>query len=127
MPVEKNDTPIINRFLDTGLFTTSASFGSVTNQRPPDKPNELYFPSVPPEQEDVVWQTWVPLEKEADFIELQIWYPRDVVTADIEDKGYLYQIEVNRHGETAIDGLLRVQLEVKALTRAWASKLELPS
>lgn len=73
------------------MFKTLASSGPATNQRPPSKSNDLYFQAVPPEQEDVVWQAWVPLEKEIDFIELQIWYPQDIVAPGEEDTGYLYQ------------------------------------
>jgi hypothetical protein len=126
LSVEKSDKPIVDRFLDTGWFTTAASFGSVDNERPSQVKNDLYFPPVPPKDEDVVWQTWVPLGKEADFIELQIWYPRDIVVPGAEDRGYLYQIELSDDGVDSVDGLLPTQLEVKASTRTGASILETP-
>lgn len=126
LSVEKSDKPIVSGFLDNGWFATAASFGSINNQRPPEKNNDLYFPPVPPEEEDVVWQTWVPLGKKADFIELQIWYPKDIVVPVAQDLGYLYQVSISSEGEKAVDGLLPVQLEVKSLTRTGTSALEIP-
>jgi hypothetical protein len=73
-----------------------------------------------------VWRTWVPLQQEADFIELQIWYPDHIVNPGTQDVGYLYQIELSRLGEAAVDGLLPLELEVKSLTRNNAAQLELP-
>ncbi|RRV07466.1 hypothetical protein EGJ27_12370 [Pseudomonas sp. v388] len=126
MTVEKSSANLDTYFLDYGQFRNTASFGSVTNERPPHNPNDLCFPSTPPE-EDIVWQTWVPLEKQAGFVELQIWFPKDLVVPDSEDTGYLYQIESSRDAEITIDGLLPVQLEVKALPRTGSLKLEVPA
>jgi hypothetical protein len=86
----------------------------------------LYFPPVPPKDEDGVWQTWVPLGKKADFIELQIWFPKDILVAVAQDVGYLYQVSISNEGEKAVDGLLHSQLEVKNLNRTGASILEIP-
>ncbi|MBX8503138.1 hypothetical protein [Pseudomonas lijiangensis] len=54
-------------------------FAKISNERPSHPSSELHFP-IMPEGEDVVWQTWGPLNKSTDYIELQIWYPGDVVS-----------------------------------------------
>jgi hypothetical protein len=125
MEVRKSEGSIMHPFLNNGLFENAASFGSVTTQTPSEQ-NSLRFPTVPPLGEDIVWRTWVPLQQEADFIELQIWYPDHIVNPGTQDVGYLYQIELSRLGEAAVDGLLPLELEVKSLTRNNAAQLELP-
>ncbi|MEG5266230.1 hypothetical protein TRP66_18210, partial [Pseudomonas sp. JDS28PS106] len=123
MEVRKSEQSIMESFVNAGYFESAASFGSVTNQSPQSC---LRFPPVPPQGEDIVWRTWVPLSDEADFIELQIWYPKHIVFPSPQDVGYLYQVKLNRQGETAAEGLLPLELEVKSLTRKNAEKLELP-
>ncbi|EGH26953.1 hypothetical protein PSYMO_37916, partial [Pseudomonas amygdali pv. mori str. 301020] len=34
---------------------------------------------MPPENEDLIWETWVPLDKDATYLELQIWYPNNLI------------------------------------------------
>ncbi|MEG5266661.1 hypothetical protein TRP66_20455, partial [Pseudomonas sp. JDS28PS106] len=125
MEVRKSERSIMEPFITTGFFEGVASFGSITTQTP-SKDNSLCFPPVPPGGEDIVWRTWVPLPPEADFIELQIWYPKHIVAPSKQDVGYLYQIELNSQGETAVEGLLPLELEVKSQPRERALKLEIP-
>jgi hypothetical protein len=54
----------------------------------------------PPADEDVIWQTWVPLTESAKYLELQVWYPEHILTIREGDKGYRYQIELAPEGET---------------------------
>lgn len=126
--VRQSEKPVIDSFLDNGLFKTAASFGSLTTQRP-EKPDNRYFPPMPPQNENLVWQTWIPLDTKADFVELQIWYPEDIVKPGPEDIGYLYQIELGDSGSTATDGLMPIGLTIKAIARPKdrAPRLELPA
>lgn len=125
MEVQKIEHPLIGPFLDRGFFESKANFGSATTQTPL-KQDTLHFPPVPSEGEDIVWRTWLPLQHEADFVELQIWYPQNVIAPGAQDVGYLYQIKLNLEGETAEEGLLPIELQVKSLTRQNAAKLEVP-
>ncbi|EGH27045.1 hypothetical protein PSYMO_38378, partial [Pseudomonas amygdali pv. mori str. 301020] len=34
---------------------------------------DFTYPLMPPENEDLIWETWVPLDKDATYLELQIW------------------------------------------------------
>ena len=125
---QRRSTLRTGSFLNNGLFKTAASFGSLTTQRP-EKPDNRYFPPMPPQNENLVWQTWIPLDTKADFVELQIWYPEDIVKPGPEDIGYLYQIELGDRGSTATDGLMPIDLTIKAIARPKdrALKLEIPA
>ena len=126
--VRQSEKPVVDSFLNNGLFKLAGSFGSLTTQRP-EKPDNRYFPPIPPQNENLVWQTWIPLDTKADFIELQIWYPEDIVKPSLEDIGYLYQIELGDRGKTATDGLMPIDLTIKAIARpkGRAPRLEIPA
>ncbi|KPX48189.1 hypothetical protein G0D98_20475 [Pseudomonas savastanoi pv. phaseolicola] len=74
--------------------------------------------------EDLIWETWVPLDKDAAYLELQIWYPASLLKTEGDDKSYLFQLELGTTGDTAVDGLASVELEVKASNRIGALTLE---
>ncbi len=80
---------------------------------------------MPPENEDLVWETWVPLEKEAAYLELQIWYSDNLLNSGPQDIGYLFQLELSGKGETAINGVDTTVLEVKSASRINALTLEI--
>ncbi len=67
----------------------------------------------------------MPLDKDAIYLELQIWYPYSLVNAREDDKGYLFQMELSTRGDTAIDGLTAIELEVTKSSRAGALTLEI--
>ncbi|KPX72523.1 Uncharacterized protein ALO84_05145 [Pseudomonas syringae pv. maculicola] len=124
LPVEKIDQPIHEAFLDHGQFRKVEQFGMFTN-KPAGKASEDYtYPRMPPENEDLIWETWVPLDKDATYLELQIWYPANLLNPGGDDRSYLFQMELGTKGDTAIDGLAAVELEVKASSRIGALTLE---
>ncbi|CAI8881350.1 MULTISPECIES: toxin VasX [Pseudomonas syringae group] len=124
LPVEKIDQPIHEAFLDHGQFRKAEQFGMLTN-KPAGKASEDYtYPRMPPENEDLIWETWVPLDKDATYLELQIWYPANLLNPGGDDRSYLFQMELGTKGDTAIDGLAAVELEVKASSRIGTLTLE---
>ncbi|WP_440778410.1 toxin VasX [Pseudomonas syringae] len=124
LPVEKIDQPIHEAFLDHGQFRKVEQFGMLT-YKPAGKASEDYtYPRMPPENEDLIWETWVPLDKDATYLELQIWYPANLLNPGGDDRSYLFQMELGTKGDTAIDGLAAVELEVKASSRIGALTLE---
>ncbi|MBX6511029.1 hypothetical protein K4M05_22080, partial [Pseudomonas syringae pv. tomato] len=124
LTVEKIDQPIYEAFLDRGQFRKIEQFGMLTD-KPAGKASEDYtYPRMPPENEDLIWETWVPLDKDATYLELQIWYPANLLNPDGDDRSYLFQMELGTKGDTAIDGLAAVELEVKASSRIGALTLE---
>ncbi|MFA0930542.1 toxin VasX [Pseudomonas syringae] len=128
LPVEKIDSPIhsINEsFLERGQFRQTQHFGALGNQAASKAHEDFTFPLMPPENEDLIWETWVPLEPEAIYLELQIGYPESLVKADLQDIGYFYQLELSREGDTKVDGLITAELEIKALNRSTALTLEI--
>ncbi|SDA34734.1 hypothetical protein SAMN03159355_05542 [Pseudomonas sp. NFPP10] len=122
LPVKAMDKPVQDPFIDKGHFTNSNHFTQVNN-RPHNQVSLARFPVLPPPGEDIVWQTWVPLAENADYIELQIWYPSQILDTGETDRGYLYQLKLERQGETAVDGLALTTLQVKASSRANAMLL----
>ncbi|RMQ35986.1 hypothetical protein ALQ05_01050, partial [Pseudomonas amygdali pv. mori] len=85
---------------------------------------DFTYPLMPPENEDLIWETWVPLDKDATYLELQIWYPSNLIHPGEEDQGYLFQMELGTRGDTAIDGLAAVELEVKTSSSVGTLTLE---
>ncbi|MBX8599965.1 hypothetical protein K5D39_21975, partial [Pseudomonas cichorii] len=125
LPVAKIESSIKDIFEARGQYTHIRKFAKVSNERPPHPSSGLHFP-IMPEDEDVVWQTWVPLDKSTDYIELQIWYPSDVVSHGEEGRGYLYQIEPDKKGNGTADGLTLTKLLVSAEPRAHSLILPTP-
>ncbi|WP_024693209.1 toxin VasX [Pseudomonas syringae] len=124
LPVEKIDDPLHQTFLDRGQFRKAEQFGKLTNT-PPSKASENFtYPLMPPDNEDLIWETWVPLDKDATYLELQIWYPASLLDPGEEDRSYLFQMQLSPKGDTAIDGLATVELEVKTSNRAGTLTLE---
>ncbi|KPX99892.1 putative Membrane protein, partial [Pseudomonas savastanoi pv. nerii] len=114
LPVEKIDDPLHEAFLDRGQFRKAEQFGTLTNKQAGKTSEDFTYPLMPPENEDLIWETWVPLDKDATYLELQIWYPNNLINPGEDDRGYLFQMELGTRGDTAIDGLAAVELEVQA-------------
>ncbi|WP_239646752.1 hypothetical protein, partial [Pseudomonas syringae] len=124
LPVAKIDQPIHEAFLDRGQFRKAEQFGTLTNKPAGKASEDFTYPRMPPENEDLIWETWVPLDKDATYLELQLWYPANLLNPGGDDRSYLFQMELGIRGDTAIDGLAAVELEVKASSRIGALTLE---
>ncbi|AKT29789.1 toxin VasX [Pseudomonas syringae pv. actinidiae] len=124
LPVEKIDQPIHEAFLDRGQFRNTEQFGTLTNKPAGKASEDFTYPRMPPENEDLIWETWVPLDKDATYLELQLWYPANLLNPGGDDRSYLFQMELGIRGDTAIDGVAAVELEVKAISRIGALTLE---
>ncbi|WP_117216365.1 hypothetical protein, partial [Pseudomonas coronafaciens] len=124
LTVKKIDPPIYEAFLDRGQFRNTEQFGMLTNKPAGKASEDFTYPRMPPENEDLIWETWVPLDKDATYLELQLWYPANLLNSGGDDRSYLFQMELGIRGDTAIDGLAAVELEVKASSRIGALPLE---
>ncbi|RMQ50615.1 putative Membrane protein [Pseudomonas cichorii] len=125
LPTVQAEAPLVDIFECRGQFTPLKELGRLGSERPPYTRSNLHFPIFPP-GEDVVWQTWVPLEDDVDYIELQIWYPAGMNAAEQDDQHYLYQIEPDKQGNITVDGTLFTYLEVSKKSRANALILVVP-
>lgn len=99
-PVEKVGDSLKNPFSGYGTVEAvtewreaSSSKTQVHWNEPPQKPK-------PPADEDVIWQTWVPLNESAQYLELQVWYSPETLAIRDGDKGYRFQIELVPEGQT---------------------------
>ncbi|MDU8646863.1 hypothetical protein RYA97_17290, partial [Pseudomonas syringae group sp. 26L6] len=124
LPVQKIDDPLHEAFLAHGQFRKAEQFGTLTNKPAGKASEDFTYPLMPPENEDLIWETWVPLDKDATYLELQIWYPSNLIHPGEEDQGYLFQMELGTRGDTAIDGLAAVELEVKTSSSVGTLTLE---
>ncbi|GAB7532891.1 hypothetical protein PS3A_53070 [Pseudomonas sp. 3A(2025)] len=122
MPVRKIESSIKDTFLEEGTYASIRDWGNINNQRQPYG----FYPALAlgiPEEEDIIWKAWVPLDKEATFLEFQIWYPVDILHPSTHDTGYLYQIELSAKGVSTIDALGNTELQVKNKSREAASQI----
>ncbi|KTC61960.1 hypothetical protein AO287_09930 [Pseudomonas savastanoi] len=124
LPVEKIDDPLHEAFLNRGQFRKAEQFGTLANKPAGKASDDFTYPLMPPENEDLIWETWVPLDKDATYLELQIWYPNNLINPGQDDSGYLFQMDLGTRGDTDIDGLAAVELEVKASSRTGTLTLE---
>ncbi|SOS14428.1 hypothetical protein CFBP6109_00622 [Pseudomonas syringae pv. cerasicola] len=124
LPVERIDDPLHKAFLAHGQFRKAEQFGKLTNTPAGKASEDFTYPLMPPENEDLIWETWVPLDKDATYLELQLWYPANLLNSGEDDRSYLFQMELGTKGDTAIDGLATFELEVKTSSRIGALTLE---
>ncbi|MCA5970755.1 MULTISPECIES: T6SS effector BTH_I2691 family protein [Pseudomonas] len=125
LPVEKIDRSVQADFLDRGQFRNVKQFGTLTNKPAGKAYEDFTYPLMPPQNEDVIWETWVPLDKDASYLELQIHYPPHLTNSGQSDTGYSFQLELDTKGSTSFDGLTEAELEVKSSSRAGVLMLEI--
>ncbi|WP_434676999.1 hypothetical protein J3P77_12715 [Pseudomonas sp. R1-18] len=124
LTVEQNKNAIAKHFLDNGRFSSTSTFRTV-DERYGKSSGEMYFPVIPPSEEEILWQAWVPLSKTARFIEFQIWPPAES-PANSKARTYLYQVELKPKGQLASDGLIKTRLAVQAANPTETIALEVP-
>lgn len=123
LPVKKVDDSIQDLFINKGSFVEAGRFGNATNMAPSTNLKNTPPPLTPAIEQDIVWTTWVPVSPNADYIEIQIWYPKKILVADANSQGYLYQLKLDATGQRLTDGLSATELQVKLSSRANASIL----
>jgi hypothetical protein len=117
-PVELTDEPVQKAFEENGQFVSVEKLGNVSNNPYRFDPNLWNYPAMPPGNEDVIWQTWVPFNHDADFLELQIWYPTGVLADNKEMRGYLYQISLEEAPQMTSDGSSNTELSIQKKNRS---------
>ncbi|MCH5519620.1 toxin VasX [Pseudomonas syringae] len=123
--VEKIDRSVQADFLDRGQFRNVKQFGTLTNKPAGKAYDDFTYPLMPPQNEDVIWETWVPLDKDASYLELQIYCPFPLASSGQSDTSYSFQLELDTKGSTSFDGLTEAELEVKSSSRADVLMLEI--
>ncbi|MCQ9422940.1 hypothetical protein NRB16_05285 [Pseudomonas sp. LJDD11] len=118
----KVDTSIQEDFVKNGTYQPISEWGKIDNQRPSQSAPLAFIPEIK-EGQDIIWHTWIPLDKEAAYLELQIWYPADVAHPSPTDTGYLYQIDLKVSGTESSDGLSETELLVKNSDRDKARQI----
>ncbi|MFJ4144560.1 hypothetical protein ACIPY9_17450, partial [Pseudomonas sp. NPDC089734] len=122
--VQKEDH-LTELFEERGEFISLNQFGKLGNERPSYMPSHQSSP-INPMEKDIVWQVWVPLNEDVDYIELQIWYSTRKNTSELEIHSYLYQLELTNQGQMTADGSTFTNLEVSKTPRKNALTLVIP-
>lgn len=97
-PVTKLDDQLQAPFLNNGHSVTADIFSNPPKGRPLANASLGAIPPRPKEGAPLVWQTWVPLTTDAQNLEIQIWYPTEILASSVADRGYRYQLELNEKG-----------------------------
>lgn len=131
-PVERVGDSLKDCFSGYGTVEAVAQWRRVSLLKTQTRFNEPPQTISPPADEDVIWQTWVPLTESAKYLELQVWYPEHILTIREGDQGYRYQIELIPEGESdgsesRVVGSSKNSLTVESLGgRADALQLPVP-
>jgi len=108
MPVEASGNSLKEYFIGYGTTESIADWGKTSDTKTQMRYNDPPYRPVPPEGEDVIWQTWVPVADNAQYLEIQIWYPASILPVKAADEGYLYQVELDAdgrsEGNSSLDG-----------------------
>jgi hypothetical protein len=98
-PVEKIGGSLKNSFTGHGTVEAATQWRNTSSLKTQARWNDPPQRAMPPAEEDVIWQTWVPLSEKAQYLELQLWYPETILAIRKDDNGYRYQIELVPEGE----------------------------
>lgn len=104
MPVQLLGGSLKDYFIGYGVTESVAGWEITSDQKPDMLYNDPPYRPIPSEGEDVVWQTWVPVPDNAQYLELQVWYPPTIITVRNGDKGYRFQIELDAEGASESNG-----------------------
>ena len=98
MPVEASGGSLQEHFIGYGTIETTAEWSKASDQKTQIRYNDPPYRTAPPRGEDVIWQTWIPITDNAEYLEFQVWYPTAILPVKDDDKGYRYQIELKAEG-----------------------------
>lgn len=121
MPTTKLDGELQIPFVDHGRVEDISVIGNTPENRWHRNEHAAFgFPVMPPEGEDIVWHTWVPLNEKAQYLELQVWYPEEILSPGDGDRGYRYQLELDEQGvkdqkDTRVSSLDTSTLQIQTL------------
>lgn len=91
MPVKALSGSLQKDFLSNGCSEVVGQWGNT-----PDKKFQPHYgiSGTPRLNEDVIWQTWIPLDERAKYLEVQVWYPEEILATRKGDRGYRFQMEL---------------------------------
>lgn len=119
-PVEKVAGSLKEYFTGYGTVEAVGQWRNAPPSKTQMRWNEPPHKNSPPTDEVVVWQTWVPLGEDAQYLELQVWYAPETIAIREGDNGYRFQIELVKGGqidnsESRVVGTNKGSLEIETL------------
>jgi len=117
--VAKQGGALQEHFIDNGDVIDPSLLGKTPNENGPKKREEVCHP-VPANGKGIIWQTWVPLDADAQFVEAQVWYPVEVLAMAEGDRGFRFQLKLEEKGvtdekDTLVSSLDTNKIQVQAL------------
>lgn len=120
MPVKALSGSLQKDFISNGSSEPVSQWGQT-----PDREFQVHHGvqlcnALPPPEEDVIWQTWIPVAEKAKYLEVQVWYPQEVLSTRAGDIGYRFQTELVSGGTydskaSYFPGALNSSLQVEQL------------
>lgn len=131
-PVERIGGSLKDSFTGYSTVEPVTQWRNVSSLKTQTYWNDPLQKTSPPADEGVVWQSWVPLNRNAEYLELQVWYSEETLAVRNGDSGYRYQIELIQEGasdnsDSRVVGSSKNSLEVESLGgRAEAALIPVP-
>ncbi|MCQ3001617.1 hypothetical protein NLO98_17845 [Pseudomonas syringae] len=120
LPIAKVGGSLKEQLIGYGTPESIEQWSKVSSSPTQVRYNDPAEKELPPVDEGIIWEAWVPLGENAQYVELQIWYSTETLAAREGDKGYRYQIELAPEGESdnsdsRVIGSAKKRLEVECL------------
>ncbi len=120
MPVKALDECLQTDFISNGTSEWVSQWGKTPDEEFQSHNGARLCTALPLPEEDVIWQTWVPVSEKTMYLELQVWYPQEVLSPRDGDKGYRFQVELVAGGTfdnkaNHLPGAVKDSLQVEKL------------
>lgn len=94
MPVKALSGSLQKDFISNGSSEPVSQWGQTPDREFQAHQGVQLCNALPPPEEDVIWQTWIPVAERAKYLEVQVWYPQEVLSTRKGDIGYRFQFEL---------------------------------
>lgn len=96
LPMEKTEGDLKDAFINYSEFRNTTTLGTTPKSKPTYSAQPA--PNISGKNTNLILQTWVPLSEKAQNLEMQIWYPKEILASGEGDRGYRYQLELSSDG-----------------------------
>lgn len=94
MPVKALSGTLQKDFISNGSSEPVSQWGQTPDREFQAHQGIQLCNALPSPEEDVIWQTWIPVADRAKYLEVQVWYPQEVLSTRAGDIGYRFQFEL---------------------------------
>jgi len=94
MPVTALGGSLGEYLIEYGSTESIGQWGKTPESKAPAHYEISRCRALPDSNEEIIWQAWVPVDEKAKYLEVQIWYPVEILAPRSDDKGYRFQLEL---------------------------------